>query len=202
MIQKTLTISLLLIGISGQAIAAGEDQFGIPLEYNQSYQGAGCSETAWKYNVAHYQSKVNEYNALSEKMNQGILEATVNPAKLSLNNCLGDVESMYSNTLSAMRQIYDQAKGFESPGFKAIASNLFNQVVEKLSSAACKAAQDKINSGLKASGIDKLTSEISSASKNPLGYVIDKSGAQTSLDFGNGVNLDFGSVVKSTNGGN
>lgn len=200
-IQKILTISLMTIGMSSLS-QANTDSYGINVQYQSGFKEAGCSEIAWQQNVAHYQSKVNEYNEMSAKLNEAIMNRVVDPSKLNVGDCIGDLNTFYKGTLDSMKKIYDQAKSWNSSGFASLAQSAFDgligQITDQVKEQACKAIKDQINSGLKSSGLSKLSGEINQMSKNPFGYAMSKSGiGNGSINFGNSINVEFGSIVEN-----
>lgn len=199
-IRKTIYV-LATLGLT-QAAFANVDQYGQDLSYQDSYKQSGCSEIAWKQNVAYYQSKVNEYNARSAKLNEMIMNASVDPSKLNVGDCLGDIETLYKGTLDAMKQIYDTAEGLNASGFESMLGNAFDkissQIINQVKDQACQAASSAINEGLKKSGITKLQGEITNMSKNPFGYLMNQAGVSGDLSLGNdAVKLDFETIVKN-----
>ena len=58
--------------------------------------------------VASYNSKVNTVNAQSAKLNEGIMNAIVDPNKLDLGQCMGDISSVYNQIVKNAEKINDQ----------------------------------------------------------------------------------------------
>ena len=186
-----LSVFLLLAPASAFAqTSAHVDQYGQNLSYNASYASAGCSELAWNQMVAAYQSKVNEEAQKSEKMNDAILKATVNPNKIQWEGCVGNAAQMFNGLMGDVKSFMSNIQNFSVGN---IVNGLLGSLADQLTNAACTAMSNQINNALKDSGLEAAVGQVSQISQNPFGYALNEAtnGQIQSLD----VNAELNKVL-------
>lgn len=174
------------------------DQYGQDVTYKADYKKHGCSELAWSQMVASYNSKVNTVNAQSAKLNEGIMNAIVDPNKLDLGQCMGDISSVYNQIVKNAEKINDQLENIKSGSFKQLAGAFLSKMKDQLMKRACTMASNQINRGLNKLGVNEYLSEFNNMSQNPFGYVLNKTGADTQINnsLNQALNNEWGNIVR------
>lgn len=174
------------------------DQYGQDVTYKADYKKHGCSELAWSQMVASYNSKVNTVNAQSAKLNEGIMNAIVDPNKLDLGQCMGDISSVYNQIVKNAEKINDQLENIKSGSFKQLAGAFLSKMKDQLMKRACTMASNQINRGLNKLGVNEYLSEFNNMSQNPFGYALNKTGADTQINnsLNQALNNEWGNIVR------
>ena len=174
------------------------DQYGQDVTYKADYKKHGCSELAWSQMVASYNSKVNTVNAQSAKLNEGIMNAIVDPNKLDLGQCMGDISSVYNQIVKNAEKINDQLENIKSGSFKQLAGAFLSKMKDQLMKRACTMASNQINRGLNKLGVNEYLSEFNNMSQNPFGYALNKTGADTQINnsLNHALNNEWGNIVR------
>lgn len=174
------------------------DQYGQDVTYKADYKKHGCSELAWSQMVASYNSKVNTVNAQSAKLNEGIMNAIVDPNKLDLGQCMGDIGSVYNQIVKNAEKINDQLENIKSGSFKQLAGAFLSKMKDQLMKRACTMASNQINRGLNKLGVNEYLSEFNNMSQNPFGYALNKTGADTQINnsLNQALNNEWGNIVR------
>lgn len=174
------------------------DQYGQDVTYKADYKKHGCSELAWSQMVASYNSKVNTVNAQSAKLNEGIMNAIVDPNKLDLGQCMGDISSVYNQIVKNAEKINDQLENIKSGSFKQLAGAFLSKMKDQLMKRACTMASNQINRGLNKLGVNEYLSEFNNMSRNPFGYALNKTGADTQINnsLNQALNNEWGNIVR------
>ena len=174
------------------------DQYGQDVTYKADYKKHGCSELAWSQMVASYNSKVNTVNAQSAKLNEGIMNAIVDPNKLDLGQCMGDISSVYNQIVKKAEKINDQLENIKSGSFKQLAGAFLSKMKDQLMKRACTMASNQINRGLNKLGVNEYLSEFNNMSQNPFGYALNKTGADTQINnsLNQALNNEWGNIVR------
>ena len=174
------------------------DQYGQDVTYKADYKKHGCSELAWSQMVASYNSKVNTVNAQSAKLNEGIMNAIVDPNKLDLGQCMGDISSVYNQIVKNAEKINDQLENIKSGSFKQLAGAFLSNMKDQLMKRACTMASNQINRGLNKLGVNEYLSEFNNMSQNPFGYALNKTGADTQINnsLNQALNNEWGNIVR------
>lgn len=195
--KKILVPTILCFSIlSNNAYAL--DQYGQDVTYKADYKKHGCSELAWSQMVASYNSKVNTVNAQSAKLNEGIMNAIVDPNKLDLGQCMGDISSVYNQVVKNAEKINDQLENIKSGSFKQLAGAFLSKMKDQLMKRACTMASNQINRGLNKLGVNEYLSEFNNMSQNPFGYALNKTGADTQINnsLNQALNNEWGNIVR------
>ena len=174
------------------------DQYGQDVTYKADYKKHGCSELAWSQMVASYNSKVNTVNAQSAKLNEGIMNAIVDPNKLDLGQCMGDISSVYNQIVKNAEKINDQLENIKSGSFKQLAGAFLSKMKDQLMKRSCTMASNQINRGLNKLGVNEYLSEFNNMSQNPFGYALNKTGADTQINnsLNQALNNEWGNIVR------
>jgi hypothetical protein len=195
--KKILVPTILCFSIlSNNAYAL--DQYGQDVTYKADYKKHGCSELAWSQMVASYNSKVNTVNAQSAKLNEGIMNAIVDPNKLDLGQCMGDISSVYNQVVKNAEKINDQLENIKSGSFKQLAGAFLSKMKDQLMKRACTMASNQINRGLNKLGVNEYLSEFNNMSQNPFGYALNKTGADAQINnsLNQALNNEWGNIVR------
>lgn len=195
--KKILVPTILCFSIlSNNAYAL--DQYGQDVTYKADYKKHGCSELAWSQMVASYNSKVNTVNAQSAKLNEGIMNAIVDPNKLDLGQCMGDISSVYNQVVKNAEKINDQLENIKSGSFKQLAGAFLSKMKDQLMKRACTIASNQINRGLNKLGVNEYLSEFNNMSQNPFGYTLNKTGADAQINnsLNQALNNEWGNIVR------